>query len=338
MQIPAPRGPVSAGLADTLSGRRADLPAGLAAHVRDDGDCLVDEDLQLALFMCYELHYRGFDAAAEAWEWRPELLALRAVLEQRFERRLRDLVGPVPAVAPEEVPAALAALVAADDGPAVSEFLRRRASRAQFREFVVHRSLYHLREADPHTWAIPRLSGAAKAALVEIQSDEYGGGRVGRMHATLFRGVLRFFDLSEEYGHYLDEVPAYSLAVNNLMSLCGLHRRLRGAIVGHLAAYEMTSCVPNRRYGLGLRRLGADAAAARFYDEHAEADAVHEQIAAHDLCGRFARAEPAQVDNVLFGAAAALRLDALAGAAMLERWAAGGSTLREGQVPCGTAA
>jgi hypothetical protein len=28
---------------------------------------------------------------------------------------------------------------------------------------------------------------AAKAALVEIEADEYGGGRVERMHSQLFR-------------------------------------------------------------------------------------------------------------------------------------------------------
>jgi hypothetical protein len=47
----------------------------------------------------------------------------------------------------------------------------------------------------------------------------------------------------------------------------------------------MTSSIPNRAYANGLRRLGGDADATAFYDEHVEADAVHEQIAAHDLCG-----------------------------------------------------
>ena len=95
------------------------------------------------------------------------------------------------------------------------------------------------------------------------------------------------------YGAHLDVVPAVTLATNNLMSLFGLHRRLRGALLGHLAAFEMTSSLPNRRYGNGLRRLGLDEVATRFYDEHVEADAVHEQIAAHDLCGGLVRAEPA---------------------------------------------
>src|SRR3712207_8445227 len=47
--------------------------------------------------------------------------------------------------------------------------------------FRSQRSIYTLKEADPHSWAIPRLTGRAKAALVEIQSDEYGEGRPGRI-------------------------------------------------------------------------------------------------------------------------------------------------------------
>lgn len=84
-------------------------------------------------------------------------------------------------------------------------------------------------------------------------------------------------------------------------------------MLGHLAAYEMTSCLPNRRYGNGLRRLGGDADASRFYVEHVEADAVQEQIAAYDMCGSFAAAEPELAGELLFGARCALALDALAG-------------------------
>ena len=41
----------------------------------------------------------------------------------------------------------------------------------------------------------------------------------------------------------------------------------------------MTSTLPNRRYGNGLRRLGARRRRDRYFDEHVEADAVHEQVA-----------------------------------------------------------
>jgi hypothetical protein len=90
----------------------------------------------------------------------------------------------------------------------------------------------------------------------------------------------------------------------------------------------MTSSLPNRRYGDGLRRLGGDAEATRFYDEHVEADAVHEQIAAHDLCGSFAAGHPEAAPDVWFGAACCLGLDRLFAEHLLDRWSAGHSSLR----------
>jgi hypothetical protein len=112
------------------------------------------------------------------------------------------------------------------------------------------------------------------------------------------------------------------------MSLFGLHRRRRGMLLGHLAAYEMTSSLPNRAYAAGLRRLGGDRAATAFYDEHVEADAVHEQIAAHDMCGSFAAAEPELAGDVLFGARCALTLDAIWAGTLLAAWEEGRSALR----------
>ena len=116
----------------------------------------------------------------------------------------------------------------------------------------MHRSAYQLKEADPHSWAIPRLFGAPKAAMVEIQADEYGGGRPEWIHAELFARAMRSLGLDPTYGAYLDLIPGITLATVNLMSLFGLHRRWRGAIVGHLALFEMTSSIPNRRCGDGL--------------------------------------------------------------------------------------
>src|SRR3954453_19125102 len=117
---------------------------------------------------------------------------------------------------------------------------------------MVHRSAYQLKEADPHTWAIPRLHGGPKGAMVEVQADEYGGGRPERIHAQLFADSMSALGLDAGYGAYLDHLPAPTLATVNLMSLFGLHRRLRGAIVGHLALFEMTSSLPNRRYARGM--------------------------------------------------------------------------------------
>jgi hypothetical protein len=112
------------------------------------------------------------------------------------------------------------------------------------------------------------------------------------------------------------------------MSLFGLHRRLRGAIVGHLAVFEMTSSIPNGRYAKALRRLGYDGDATAFFDEHVEADAVHENIAAVDLAGGLIRQDPALAADVMFGAAALIEIDARWATWVLERWQAGESSLR----------
>jgi hypothetical protein len=222
----------------------------------------------------------------------------------------------------------LAELVASAPGPPLSRYIESRAGLEEFLEFVVHRSAYHLKEADPHSWAIPRLEGRSKAALLEIQADEYGGGRADRMHATLFRATMQALGLDAAYGAYLDFLPGVTLATVNLMSLFGLHRRWRGAVVGHLAAFEMTSSVPNRRYANGLRRLGLGPAATAFYDVHVQADSVHELIAAHDLAGGLAADEPWLAADILFGAAACLTLDARMSAHLLASWSRGASSLR----------
>src|SRR5947209_4910110 len=234
-----------------------------------DRDLVADEDLQLALYLCYELHYRGLPSVDERWEWDPSLLALRQALEQSFERALMDAVPFTnEAVPAHDLDLALRAIAEGEDGPSLSGYIRSAASADQVREFMIHRSAYQLKEADPHSWAIPRLSGAPKAALIEVQMDEYGRGRPEWIHAELFARAMTAVGLNSGYGAYLERIPGITLATVNLMSLFGLHRRWRGAIVGHLALFEMTSSIPNGRYADGLRRLGFGEEATLFFDEH----------------------------------------------------------------------
>ena len=57
-------------------------------------DPLADDDLQLALYLCLELHYRSFPGVADDWEWDPSLLAIRQSLERPFLDRLEDIGAP----------------------------------------------------------------------------------------------------------------------------------------------------------------------------------------------------------------------------------------------------
>jgi hypothetical protein len=315
---------MSAWLVDLL--REPAGPTGAQPSV-DADDPLVGEDFQLTLYVLYELHYRGFEEVDPDWEWEPSLLAFRGALERRFEDAVRTVAGPVHSTC-SDVPGKLTELLEEYKGPPTGRYLETQATIEQFREFVVHRSAYQLKEADPHSWVIARLTGPPKVALVEIQADEYGGGRPDRQHALLYAKTMDALGLDSSYGAYLNLIPAATLATVNLMSLFGLHRRLRGAIVGHLALLEMDSTQPNRRYGNALRRLGYDATATDFYDEHVEADAVHEALAAHDLAGALAVAEPELVPDILFGAQAMLALDETIGHLLYDSFRAGESSLR----------
>ncbi|MEV4420339.1 iron-containing redox enzyme family protein [Patulibacter sp. NPDC049589] len=325
--LPAPRGPLSTLLLEALVAAPGALD-GATAEVPAAADVLADEDVQLALYCCYELHYRGLPGVDDRWEWDPGLLRVRAVLEAAFEAALRATV-PAPAdVDPRHVDDALRAIAADDDAPSVARHVERRATADQVRELLVHRSGYQLKEADPHSFALPRLWGRPKSAMVEIQVDEYGGGKPDRIHADLFAATMRALGLDGSYGAYLDVLPATTLATVNLASFFGLHRRLRGACVGHLALTEMTSSVPSRRYAAGLRRLGFDTAEATdFFDEHVEADAVHESIAAVDLAGGLALQDPEMGRDALFGAAALVVLEARFARALMSAWEDGRPSL-----------
>ena len=319
--LPPCRGPLTGHLFPHLRAAPHHVPQLPAA----EDDALSGDDLQLALYCCYELHYQGFADVDERWEWEPSLLAARAELEHAFEQRLLHEVGP-----PEEagdVEVALWEVIDAGSGPSLSGYLQDEGSLEQLREFAAHRSAYQLKEADPHTWGIPRLQGGPKAALVEIQTDEYGGGVEPEMHSTLFASTMDLLGLDSAYGTYLPLLPGPTLATSNLVSMFGLHRRWRGALVGHLAVFEMTSVGPMSRYASALERHGVSPEAARFYDVHVAVDGHHEVVASKQLAGGLAAAEPDLIGDILFGARALMLIEGRFARHLLGRWEGAGTSL-----------
>ena len=336
MQLPEARGPLSSGVIELLAGREASPVDALVQLVRelpDEADLLTDDDFHLALWAMYELHYAGFDDVDPELEWDPDLIRLRREMENRFEAELRRHAEPHVAAttaAAGDLAERLFDLTATFEGPSVARYVHREATLEQFLEFMIQRSIYHLKESDPASWVIPRITGRPKAALVELQYDEYGGGRPERLHASMFGDGLEGCGLSREYGTYVDLVPGYTLAGNNAMSLLGLHRRLRGAAMGHLGAFEATSSLPCRKLAGGVRRLGLPEVVAAYFDEHVEADAVHEQLAFRDICASLVSSGQAAEEDVVLGATICLLMDAVVGERMLADWEAGRSTLRGG--------
>jgi hypothetical protein len=324
--LPRAIGPLSSAVIDTLQRGRA------ALHARpiDVPLCEADPyglDLQVALAVCYELHYRGFAGVSPRWEWNPALLHVRGRLEEAFLSAVRRDVGEIGLH--ESAADAMDALsVEPVDGTGPSYYLRDTGTWEQMREYFVHRSLYHLKEADPHAFAIPRLIGQAKASFVAVEFDEYGGGRGARVHQQLFADLMDAAGLDSTYLGYLDNVPADALASVNLMSLFGLHRALRGAAIGHFASTEITSSPGARRLVEALERMGAPEPCVDFYREHVEADAVHEQVVRTDVVGDLVGREPHLDRDVVFGIKARDVVEDRLATHVMACWQSGRSSLR----------
>ncbi|MFD7288796.1 iron-containing redox enzyme family protein [Streptomyces sp. NPDC059863] len=319
--LPTPRGDLSAAILSSLrDGQRP--PPGLEAVVS-----AVDPyggDAQLALYVLYELHYQGFYGVGDDREWDPDLLRLRLQLERRYLDALR---ADTPGAASAEAALAQILTEPTDDGTGVSHYLQHEGRLEQLREYAALRSLYHLKEADPHVWVIPRLHGRAKSAMVAVEFDEFGAGRMERIHARLFADLMDDLGLERGYGRYVDEAPAEALATVTMMSLLGLHRALRGALIGHFAAIELTSSPGSQRLAEAMRRTGAGPAAQRFYDEHVEADAVHEQVVRHEVIAPLLADEPSLEPDVILGVEATGLLEGRLGTLLLNEWRQGRSAL-----------
>jgi Iron-containing redox enzyme len=317
MKIPRPRGALTEVLFESLL-TGSELPT-VPERPADDADAA------LALWVLYELHHHGFEDVADDREWDPDLLRVRAALERDLETRLRDR-WPGPPVAGAFTDDFFD-WVAEHDGVSLAAHVHRDADRDQVLQLLRVRSLYHLQEADPTAWVVPRLGVRAKAALVELQYDEYGAGDPNRLHHHLFALGMEASGLDSSYGTYVDEVPTEILEQNNAMSLFGLHRRHRAAALGHLAAFEATSSLPSRRMVQGLERLGFPDELVGYYAEHVEADAVHEQLAVRAIVGGLLADEPQLEQDAWFGAFTCLDLEDRFGRRMLESWGVG--TARE---------
>lgn len=310
---PLPRacGPLSEAAIEALSTGRTDgLPA-VPAEVEPLG-----RDLQLTLYTLYELHYRGFDGVDAELEWDPEILRMRRDLERVFLAHLRGAVEP----GDDPVAEMDAMSVEATSGTGPSWYFKDEGTWDQIREYFAHRSLYHLKEGDPHAFAIPRLQGQAKASFVAVEFDEFGGGRGDRIHQQLWADLMSAAGLDPSYLGYIDRVSAETLSTVNLMSMFGLHRSLRGAAIGHFAAIEITSSPGSARLVAGLRRMDAPEECVHFYAEHVEADAVHEQVMRHDVVGDLVGREPELAVDIVFGMRALDYLDDLAAEKMLAAW------------------
>lgn len=313
--IPWPRGPLSAAVIEALRAPPGSLGPMPPVRVADP---LSDDDFQLALYLCYEVHYR--DLTGLDWEWDLDLLAFRAQLESALVAQLRDEIAPASNRHPGDVVAAIEHLVATSRGAALSSYFRDGGSLDQLRELCVHRSVAHLREGDPHAFAIPRLAGDAKTSLIEIQYDNSGAGNHTDSRATQFATTMSALGLDDSYGSYVEMLPGVSLVTANLVSMFALHRKWRAQLVGHVTSVDMTSSPLRESFRHALERFGIGVDARRFYDARGELDASRADAARRRLVAGLLHGEPHLAGDVLFGAAAMVLVEENFSRHLLNAW------------------
>lgn len=270
------------------------------------------DDFQITLWVLQELGYRPIEGVAAEWECERSVVELRGQLEAAQEAELRDECAGFEAV----------------DGPALSAWMEEHGTLEHMREFVAHRAPYQLKEADPHSFAIPRLAaGRAKSALLKIQLDEYGNGELGESHQELFTETMDALGVALD----IDTIPAVTLRTNTVLNMFGGQRRLLPALLGHLAVFETTSVEPMARYAQTLRVLlpsDEGTRAARFYDVHVAADAFHGRIAMDEMVAGFIEQYPEEAADVAFGGLAVTLVESELTRHLIACWESGRSSLR----------
>ncbi len=297
VNLPVPVGPLSEAAIQLLSGPTdATWPPLPVADGDDAGDDdAFDDDRQLALYILNETHYAGWTSVSDDFEWHPAVHDLRRRLNSWFEAALRRSLP-----SDRTDPLAEAERLLDTPGPSVSAFLAESGTIDDLRRSMVFRSPYQSKEADPHTFALPRFSGEVKRVLCDIQAGEYGVGHRSS-HAELFAAAMVGLDLDPTPNAHVDRCGGAALATSNLVTLGSMQRRLRGVTLGQLALFEMDSVVPNGRMVTACDRLGLPASVRRFFDVHVMADAEHEVLVKRAFLTDYPKIEPAQVDNLLLG-------------------------------------
>ncbi len=310
---PAPRGPRSEALFAHWDGVRPAVvpePEDLVGI-----DPLTDDDLHLALWCCYQLDGCGFEGHDDGLASDRTTIDIGHRLEQAVEEALRtehscDQVPPDPVVALR--------VIATWAGPPLARAVEEDGERRHLQELAIHRSVQLLRPADPRALALSRLSGPARAALAPMEGDE--PGRSVNERTELFAAAMVELGLDPAFGCYLDRLPGVTLATDNVISMFGRHRRLAGALVGHLALTELSRVEPMARYRAAARRIGGLPALERFYDAHLATGLQAGRPALDDLVGPLVAADPDLEPEVVFGAAAMSRVEARFERHVLSAW------------------
>lgn len=189
------------------------------------------------------------------------------------------------------------------ESPSWGPFIREFAPLEAMKSIVAQRSLFFLREPDPWIYAVPTLSGVAKAGLIDLLLDEYGWGKYEHMHSTVYAHVMEALELETRIDHYESEASWQYLATLNHQWMYALEPEFSRRLLGVVYLTEADSPGAMTNYLAAWDRLGVtDERVLKFYDLHVHADENHRDVALHEVVMPVAEAGgPAAAREIAIG-------------------------------------
>jgi hypothetical protein len=320
------------GLPERLNGLVA-FSTGIATAAFDHNDPEALDQAHRALYSLYGLAVWNAGTTVDPETWRQPLGKVRGYLEQGLrrylERRRIDLAPPADASLEQWMEDLALRTELPGDVP-IGRFINEQIEYDQLREIVAQRSLFFLREPDPWIYAVPTLTGPAKAGLIDLLLDEYGWGKLDRMHSSIYAVLMERLELNTEVDHYERHTSWQYLATLNYQWMVALDTAFSRRLLGVVYLTEADSPLAMTNYLAAWDRLGVtDELITEFYDLHVHADENHRDVALKEVVMPVCAAEPGAAIEIAYGIVDGRTLEAEFGEHLLTRFERGESSLAE---------
>jgi hypothetical protein len=240
-------------------------------------------------------------------------------LEGAFLEELRREVAARAAEAPRDVAGFLAWFEdLKETGPGQNDplfpWLAQEAGVEDFRYFLAQEAAGEAGFDDLTALTQVKMPDAAKLELANNYWDEMGRGNPKGMHGPMLNALIEELALEP----MIERTVWESLALANAMTAMAINRRYAWHSVGALGAIELTAPGRSRATADGLRRLGFDGKARRYFELHAVLDVRHSEDWNAKVIAPLVAEDPARATAMAEGAL--IRLTA--GARCFERYRA----------------
>ncbi len=199
-------------------------------------------------------------------------------LEGAFLEELRAEVSARAARAPTDVEGFLSwfedlQVTGPGQGDPLFPWLAREAGVDEFKYYLGQEAAGEAGFDDLTAMTQVKVPPAAKMELANNYWDEMGRGNPKGMHGPMLDALIKELGLKAE----IDDTVWESLALANAMTAMATNRRYAFHSIGALGAIELTAPGRSRAVADGLKRLGFDGKARRYFELHAVLDVRHSE-------------------------------------------------------------